>query len=392
MRKLLTILLCAAALSTLAGTNDFFPVMAWNGVPPDLAVIKKMKECGLTVAGFVTPATLKLCRKAGLKGIVSDRRVSGYDWTKVDPQLARSNVLSLIKEVGRNPAVYGYYLRDEPTAGYFPGLETVASIIREKAPGAWPYINLFPNYANADQLGEPDYAAYLRQFCAICHPTTLSYDFYALMDDGSLRDGYWQNLEQVRAAAVSNSLPFWAIVLAEAHFSYREPSAADFRFEVYSALAYGARGIAYFQYFAPNVGNYRMAAIDQFGHPTATWNYLQNVNLQIAALAPTLLQLTSDDVYHFGSVPGGSHGRTNSDLVTSVDGNNFVVGDFTHHDGSRYVLVVNKSVRNSAVCYPHFAKPVKHLRFVSPYTGHLDDYSGEQCWLAPGQGVLLKPE
>ena len=28
----------------------------------------------------------------------------------------------------------------------------------------------------------------------------MSYDHYALMDDGSLRDGYWRNLEQVRAA------------------------------------------------------------------------------------------------------------------------------------------------------------------------------------------------
>jgi hypothetical protein len=383
-------LLAAAALSAQAQDTNFFPVMAWNSVPPDLAVLKKMKECGFTVAGFVAPKTLKLCRKAGLKAIVSDPRVSGYEWTKVDEEQARRNVTSLVKEVGNDPTVYGYYLRDEPGAGYFPGLARVAALLREKAPGQWAYINLFPNYADSGQMGAATYPEYLARFCAICRPTTLSYDHYALMDDGSLRSGYWQNLEQIRAAARSNSLPFWNIVLAVAHFNYREVSAADFRFQVYSTLAYGARGIAYFTYFSTEFGNSRMAPIDQFGHPTATWNYLQNVNFQIAALAPTLLQLENDDVYHLNNVPEGCHGPAEKDLIAGIDGGDFMAGDFTHRDGSRYVLVMNKNVYKSAVCFPRFKTPPRRLQFVSPWHGHLIDYEGAECWLAPGQGVLLK--
>jgi hypothetical protein len=30
------------------------------------------------------------------------------------------------------------------------------------------------------------------------------------------------------------------------------------------------------------------------------------------------------------------------------------------------------------------------LHFVSPYNGALGEFTGEQIWLAPGQGVLLK--
>lgn len=394
MRTFFTLIpfLLAAAISIHAEDTNFFPVMPWNSAPADLAVLKKIRECGFNIAGFVAPGTLRLCHKAGLKAIVSDKRTSGYDWTNVDADLARANVASLIKEVGKSPAVYGYYLRDEPTASYFPGLETVASLVREMAPGKWAYINLFPNYADQGQLGAPSYPAYLQQFCKVCQPTILSYDHYALMDDGSLRNGYWQNLEQMRAAANSNSLPFWNIVLAEAHFNYREPTAADFRFEVYSSLAYGARGIAYFQYFASPTGNYRGAAIDQFGHPTPAWGYLQNVNLQIAALAPTLLQLHSDDVYHLNIVPEGCHGPTNRDLIAGMEGGDFMAGDFTGADGSRYALVVNKSVYKSAPCFPRFVKPPKRLRKVSPYYGTLSDYEGEDCWLAPGQGALLKVE
>lgn len=370
-------------------TNDFFPLMAWNWSSSDPAVYQKMHDCGLTVAGFVAPRDLDLCQAAGLKAIVSDKRASDYDWRNVDEAAARSNITSLVDEVGKHPALYGFYLRDEPGADLFPGLGKVASLIHELAPGKWAYINLFPNYASAAQLGNENYRAHLDKFVEACHPTVLSYDHYALMDDGSLRNGYWQNLEQMRGTGLKNHIPFWNIVLSVAHFNYREPTAADLRFQVYTTLAYGGRGIAYFTYMAPAIGNYRMAPIDQFGNSTRTWDDLRNVNLQVGKLAPTLLKLTSDDVYHFGKVPDESHGPGAKSLIESAEGE-FMVGDFTHADGSRYVMVVNKDYNLSRHCNLKFRSAPKRLQHVSPYSGQLGEFSGEQLWLAPGQGVLLK--
>lgn len=389
--KFLLLLACfATVLNTNAeNTNEFFPIMAWNSPPADLATLKKMRECGLTVAGFVSAKNLDLCEQAGLKALVSDPRVSDYDWKNVDEKVARKNLKGLLEEVGNSPTVYGYYLRDEPSAELFPGLGKMSRLIRELAPGKWPYINLFPNYATPKQLDASSYTEYLEKFNDLCQPTILSYDHYALMDDGTLRDGYWQNLEQMRDSARKHHLPFWNIVLAVAHFNYREPTGADLRFEVYSTLAYGGRGIAYFTYFAPQVGNYRMAAIDQFGNETATWRAMQNVNLQVAKLAPTLLALESERVYHFGTVPEGSLKANEATLVKSLEGD-FMAGDFKHEDESQYVLIVNKDVVRSHYCNPTFQKEWGHIQMVSPYTGELTDFSGEQKWLAPGQGVLLK--
>ncbi len=372
-------------------TEKFFPVMPWNYVPNDKQVVQKIKECGFTVAGFAAPATLKTLQAAGLKGIVQDPKIYNYDWTKVDPKVARSNVVAAIKPLAKNPAVYGYYLRDEPPTTFFPGLSSVASVVHELAPDKWAYINLFPNYAENWQLAASSYEEYLEKFVAACHPQQLSYDHYALMDDGSLREGYWRNLEQMRVASKKYNLPFWNIVLSVAHFNYREPSAADLRFEVYSSLASGARGLAYFTYFAPQVGNYRGAPIDQFGNPTPTWGWLQNVNLQIQKLAPTLLDLTSDDVYHFGSIPNGCHGPSTNSLVANM-GADFAVGDFTHTNGTRYVMVVNKNVTKSAVGWPEFRKSPKAVKLISPYTGQPIAFEGEQVWVAPGAGALLKLE
>jgi hypothetical protein len=381
----------APAAPAAADTN-FFPIMAWNWAPNDPAVLKKMREAGLTVAGFVAPGTLKACKAAGLKAIVSDPRTSDYDWTKLDEAKARKNVASLVAEVGRQPALFGYYLRDEPPASFFPGLAKVAGMLRELSPGKWPYINLFPDYAENWQLGTTNYTEYLERFVATCQPTIISYDNYSLLDNGTVRDNYWSNLESVRGACRRHGTEFWNIVLAVAHFSYRELSAADFRFQAYTTLAYGGRGIAYFTYFAPATGNYRMAPIDQFGNPTPNWHFLQNVNLQVLKLAPTLLQLTSDDLYHLGAVPSGAKAPPTNSLVSAVSGNNAVVGEFTHRDGSRYVMIVNKDLGHSFPCSPTFRKAPRSMQKVSPYSGALSPFGGEDVWLAPGQGALLKVE
>ena len=378
--------------ATDADEASFFPIMAWNHAPADEAVLKKMRDCGLTVAGFVTKDNLDRVHAAGMKAIVNDPRVGNYDWANVDAATARKNVTSLIAEVNNHPAVFGYYLRDEPPAGYFPGLEKVASVVRELAPGKWPYINLFPNYAIDEQTQTKGYAAYLDQFLETCHPPILSYDHYALHDDGSLGGRYFENLEQMRAAARKAKVPFWNIVLSVAHFSFAEPSLAGLRFEAYTTLAYGGRGLSYFTYFAPQVGNYRLAPIDQFGNETPTWSMMRNVNLQVLKLAPTMLKLTSDDVYHFASKPpAGCHPATTDDLLSGInDPEHFMAGDFTHADGSRWVMIVNTDLKKSHPCQPSYRTPPKKAEMLSPYHGNLTPFEGEQIWLAAGQGVLLK--
>lgn len=372
--------------------TNFFPIMAWNWAPKDPAALQKMREVGLTLAGFAAPDALDACQAAGLKAIVSDNRTSGYDWANVDEAKARKNIAGLVAEVGHHPAVFGYYLRDEPGADMFPGLAKVATLIRELSPGKWPYINLFPDYASSAQLGTSNYSEHLERFISTCHPSIISYDNYSLMDDGSVRESYWTNLEAVRAACRKHGLEFWNIVLSVAHFSYRELSAADFRFQVYTTLAHGGRGISYFTYVTPSTGNYRMGPIDQFGNQTPIWYFMQHVNLQIQKLAPTLLQLRSDAVYHFGQVPSGASGPTTNSLVSGVGEGSFLVGEFTHRDGARYLMVVNKDTAKSRHCSLEYRKAPRHVQHVSAYSGALTPFAGEDLWLAPGGGALLKVE
>src|SRR4051794_35756960 len=105
LRGWVAVLILISGLSSWAQVvaTNFFPIMAWNSPTADVNVLQKMAECGLNVAGFVPPSALDLCHSVGLMAIVSDTRCAGYDWARVDDRIARSNITSLVAQVGKHP-------------------------------------------------------------------------------------------------------------------------------------------------------------------------------------------------------------------------------------------------------------------------------------------------
>jgi hypothetical protein len=386
--SMLTAILGAAEPDT-ALSPEHFAILPWGGVPADEKVLQEIKECGFNLAGFVNPDGLDAVAAAGLKCIVSGHGTHvGDDQARLDDAEIAKRVTGFVDRVGKHPAVFGYYLRDEPSATVYSGLARWSAAYRNADPKAVPYINLFPNYASPAQMGVPTYEEYVESFVTICKPPFISYDHYALLDDGSIRNGYFQNLEIVRAAALRHKLPFWNIVLSNAHFNYAEPTEAGLRFQVYTTLAYGGRGISYFTYFAPTSGNYRLAPIDQFGRKTPTWDMLRRVNLQIHKLAPAYCKLKSVNVFHLPDVPSGCQAATSSKYLDEVSGGSFVVGEFEGPERRPYVMIVNKSLQRSVPFSVRFKSPGQIMQ-VNAYTGTTNPWAGENNWLAAGQGMLL---
>ncbi|MHB8863065.1 MAG: hypothetical protein ACYC6N_11715 [Pirellulaceae bacterium] len=380
---------CAADGPPRVAPEDF-AILAWSWVSDDADTLRQIHECGFNLAGFVAPKSLDAVAAAGLKAIVSEGATHvGDDKADRTAQQVLEEIRPLVEQTVAHPATFGYYLRDEPNARMFPALARYAAAYRQTAPQTRPYINLFPNYASAQQLGTETYQEHLEQYITTVQPPFVSYDHYALMEDGSLRGGYFTNLEAVRSAALAHNLPFWNIVLSNAHFTYAEPSPAGLRFQAYTTLAYGGRGISYFTYVSPNSGNYRLAPIDQFGNKTPTWEMLRNVNLQIHALAPTMITLKSVGVFHHPDVPEGCRALADSPYVAEITGSGrFVVGEFTGPDETPFVMVVNKDLHESTSFGVRF-KPAGKIFQTNSYTGETSEWRGENNWLAAGQGMLL---
>ena len=379
-----------------------FPVMAWGGAPSDPEQLKLMKEAGLNVAGFCRVEDAGKMQDAGLTCFLSDKRINGYDWSKMpqDSELRR-NVAEVVGQVKDNPAVLGFYLRDEPHASLMPAMGRVSKLLKEMAPDKWPYVNLFPYRVSKERMGTPDYETYAKMLVETIGQPFLSYDNYSLVG-GEMLDYFYNNLELVRRISLDTKTPFWNCILANGHFNYMEPSDATLNLQVYATLAYGGRGIQYFTYYSPHNGNYRLGAVDQFGNKTATWDALRRINLQIHALAPTVLKLRSTGVYHYPSAPDYGKLLTEAKLVKSVvmvqrlvrapAAGRFLIGEFEDGQGRPYLMIVNKDLNQSFQFAIELKEQGRKLIRICNYSGQEEEFGREMDWLAPGAGILFRVE
>jgi hypothetical protein len=342
--------------------------------------------------------------------------VNGYRWTELpDDTEIRSKLQSLGNEIAGQAAAFGIYLKDEPVMRQLPGLGKVVALLREIMPDRLPYINLFPYELHPRILGG-DYETYARQLHEVVGQPYLSYDNYGLVN-GDMLDYFYTNLEIIRRVSQQEHVPFWNCILAVAHNNYMEPTDATLHLQVYSTLAYGGRGIEYFRYFTRGIGDYRLGAIDQFGDRTVTWGMVRRMNSELAALAPTMLQLRSVGVFHNSPVPDQAHSIAESRMVDDIQTNlevegegylvsremlyrkfgatasaKYLLGEFEDAHERPYILLVNKDLSRPFRFRIRTKKQGAKFIHISPYTGQEEPFEGEMDWLAPGSGILLRVE
>lgn len=391
--------LCIVTLPLVASqvraADESFFISYWVGPAPSDEAFAQVAAANFTVAmtGGGKPA-LDLAEKHGLKAIIQDGRITAKGFR--DPEFAKG-LDAVVADYASHPALWGYYITDEPNAAQFENLAAINQRLIGKDPKHVPFINLFPTYADAGQLGNPTYEKHVSSFLEIVRPRLLSYDHYALFKDG-IRHDYFENLEIVRRQGLEHKTPFNYILLAVPHFGYRNPTEEDLRWQVNTALAYGARGIMYFTYSSlPRTKDFEgwgEAIIGHDGKPTAKYEQVTRINGEIKALAPTLLSLTSTAVYHTVPLPSGAKAIPPGDLVAGITGGQFVVGHFRSKTGERYVMFVNRDPRTAAEAAIQFAGDVSIEELeAAPGAISLEKQGDKRLWrvhFAPGQRRLVK--
>jgi len=307
MLLLLGVQQAAQPASAAAGTPwkiDTLIVTYWAGPALTDSVARQMAEGGWNLV-WCGEKQLDVAQRHGLRAQLQHGLLRPGT---LDNPAQREKLDALIARVRNHPALYSYFITDEPSAAEFPALGKLVAYLRQRDPAHLAYINLFPTYANNKQLGTKGdkitaYQDHLRQYMQIVKPSLVSYDHYQFAKGGDKPD-YFLNLAMIRRTAQEARVPFLNIVQACTWTpSMRVPGPDELRYLVYTTLAYGGQGISYYVYCHPrHTGGIALSD----GRPTPLYHALKSLNREFVAIAKELQPLRSLAVYHAGMLPPGS--------------------------------------------------------------------------------------
>lgn len=409
-------------------TNERFPMGFWNTQSIDEVTLDEVAgwaACGMTLTcgPYYWPgdearrakmlALLDECAKYGIRLILSDVRGS-WNGASTDPEY-RTRFAEAVDDFGHHPATFGFHVGDEPGKDRYDDVRAAIAIQREVAPHLTPYLNLLPTFDYLlPHIGAESYDDWRTRILPTFGLPILSFDCYTQMNpygDGDGVEKYYHCLRTYSLGAKQEGIPLWSIVLSIGHFNYRCPNEDDIRWQLYSSIVHGAKGILWFYYrlMRPYI-NYRNPPVDHLGERTETYTWLSRQLRTFHRTYGDIMQrLNHVASWHVGRAFGGwpSYVDGVHPLVTcyvSKSGVDAVLSRFTGEDGAEYIAIFNNSQTASGYMLFDLAPAVKRL-WRTTFDGEVDvaihhgdaryeltDHIAAGTWLAPGQMELYRLE
>ena len=264
----------------------------------------RIKDAGMNMVwgfwdyGEMLGEVLDVCADLGI-GYILPLPASRNGEGDLDEEIQKC--LKAAKKHKDHPAVCGFNMIDEPSAAIFCRLAAIRGnmegILPEKK---YAIANLFPNYANANQLGAENYETYLGQYMATVKPKILSFDYYPLSLEAPSDNyrGFIANLLAVREASLKYDVPFWGFIQAIGYDGHREPAYGEMRWLCNMHILFGAKGYSYFLYSAigPDGGaeNFSTSALAWEGGTTPLYHMIKSINGEFAAFDRAFMQFRQD--------------------------------------------------------------------------------------------------
>ena len=338
------------------------PIGFWV-TPPDKfrndAEYKKIADCGINFVNGFCPyedtaeevnQSLDLCEKYGLKYFVNRRSVHTaiHTYAQNSDEKLLDEFISGFKNYSDHPAFAGELLMDEPGKPLIPAVAAFTKHFEKSFPDKMWHVNLFPTYATGG-IQTFSYEDYIDTWLKYTEPNYLSYDSYPLLKEGGIIKDYFYNLDLVRAKTLESGIPFWTFIqtLSIAQTpgvpDKREPSEADIRWQVWSNLAFGAKGIQYFCYWSPGNGAelFSDALIAVDGKETVKYGYVKRLNSDIIKTGKILLECDAVGVIQTAKEPFPLYAPEMKSFgpVNGVEGDDNIVGCFKDKKGKFCVLI-----------------------------------------------------
>lgn len=349
-----------------------FAIGFWVDPPLDAKADQRYKEIAeanftLVLGGFGAnnpqkiQQQVELCKKYGLNALV---------WAGKTP----------VDKLPTDPACWGYMILDEPSASQFKELGEIVKRNRQARPDKMSFINLFPNYCGASRLASKDYDEYVSKFMEIVQPQVLCMDHYPVFKPNAAdpRPMYRANLISLRKAAKKTNTPFWLFFNIMPYGPQTDPTEAQLRWQIYTAVTYGAKGVLYFCYYTPNGAEFPKggAIIDRNDKKTRHYDQAKRINSELKNLGPVLMKLTPIRVLHlngktsyYAKVLSGTPLASINVAEPNDPQLDIEIGVFKHKDGRDAIIIMNNYITYSLWPTINFNVPLKNVVEIDKQTG-----------------------
>jgi hypothetical protein len=414
-----------------------FPILTW--VPPKIneQQLNWFKEAGFTVLNIYPDEEKYQIMKKHWNG----NFILFKEWSKY----TYDDMLAFHPEDEKK---IGYLLGDEPLYDQLINYKVIADKMRAADPKRICLINLFPSYVGETRLGA-GFLDYLKTYFELINPRYCSLDNYPLLwFDVQLPEYYYDN-EMLRKFSQWNDSKQIGFVQLYSSSKNRDISESDVAWQVNSLLAYGCKGLWYFnfrhpyrglskakepeispegakdqrrlpdawgEYYKPIYKNFGgSSALGMDDKPSFAFEYVKKANAIVKAWGPVLLSLENTAVRHVVNrqpfapigtevfVRGGEPFIKNVRALDVDEDEGYIVSYFKNDKDESFIMIVNKRHGEFMSCKGGQTRTivllddnVKNLYAVSPKDASLLKVDIKNARLVidmeAGEAVLYKVE
>ncbi|MEQ7802367.1 hypothetical protein ABDJ41_21405 [Pedobacter sp. ASV1-7] len=305
---------------------------------------------------------------------------------------------TFINRYKEHPALFGYYIKDEPTIAELEGYAKKYKELLSLDIDHVPYLNLFPNFGVEGDY-DKEYVERWIELVGAKNLKYLSFDHYPFKPSGEFAPRYFENLESIRRAGIKYNVKTSSYLHSMGiRGSYRRPNVAELRYSVYSNLAYGIKMPVWFTYYTPTslTEDFMDSIVARDGTLTDLYAPFKVLNGEIKALGKTLVSLEAEAVYHIGSeIPKGTPKMPADFEWKPVSNQDLIVTLFRSKNSTEtYLMIVNKSFEETSKFSMNIAKSVDKVSEIDNKNGRKKSLSYNKATnvfadtLLPGGGKL----
>lgn len=399
------IALLSSIIFAIAGVGE--SVVCFTAGEPIKATRREYSfdNSGLIIGGYYsTKDELAYCNDAGIEfviasgvdkayldtaynynvGVIATGYNLPYCYENMTDAATQAYVNADIAQYKDHPALWGDNVIDEPHAGSYKNISKAVDAYYAQHPNHIPFVNLFPMYANAEQLDEQmtlnpmsvlltpfsdhfndqvnRFKAYTSDYINTINTDYICVDIYPYQASMNSRgktvkdtDNCWlRNLDVLAEACRETNRDLWVITQAAGLTKDGETEnkrwcdeESDISQQLYASLAFGSKAIIHALYGQQGWWDTDSHMIGSDGKPTDTYYAVSKVNGYLKDFSDIYgdYKYTSTYLINRNRVAGYRHGRLACEVIGEegniTSANGLLVGTFTGKKNSKAYVVTN---------------------------------------------------